>query len=177
MENATKPAAPAVKIRANGVMTKTILGELIEWTFANGKKLTFDATKSAATAQTAKMHGYAQKIGDAAAMSADETTGKPASLEDKFAAMEATIANLYAGEWNVRGESGDAVLIEAVLAHYAGKKTRDAVVKHVAGLKKAEKAKLALLPPIKKQLDRITADRAKAMNLNIEEEMKGLDAI
>lgn len=67
--------------------------------------------------ESALMHGLRQKIQDAAAVSADKATGKT-SPHEKLENMQAVIANLLAGNWNVRASRGGgdkALLLEALL--------------------------------------------------------------
>jgi hypothetical protein len=90
----------------------------LTWTFGgNVPILAFVVpaiTATDPTADTALIHGYTQKIGDAAAIPKNEATGKSATDAEKRAAMAEIVDRLLEGEWNGKREGG--VNIEALVA-------------------------------------------------------------
>lgn len=80
--------------------------------------LVLDLDKAAATAEQAKYHGYEQKVRDAAAIPRNTQTGKSASPQEKFDAMERVVEALHAGTWNVKASQvvalNRAALFEAI---------------------------------------------------------------
>ena len=80
--------------------------------------IVLDLDKAASTAEQAKFHGYEQKVRDAAAIPRDLKTGRSASPQEKFDAMERVVGALHAGTWNVKSSQivalNRAALYEAV---------------------------------------------------------------
>jgi hypothetical protein len=91
----------------------------LKWTFDGAvPALTYTVpaiTATDPTADTALIHGYTQKIGDAAAIPKNETTGKSATDAEKRAAMQEIVDRLLDGEWNGDRKSG-GLNIEALVA-------------------------------------------------------------
>jgi len=73
------------------------------------------------TADAALIHGYKQKIGDAAAIARNTETGATATDADKRDAMQAVVDRLNNGEWNAvaRGGGAKVVNIDALVAAIA----------------------------------------------------------
>ena len=89
-------------------VTDTILG----FKLADGQSLTFDAAEcDESIQQRAMMHGFNQKIRDAAA-----GFSKEKDYEGAFEAMLAVIEALQAGEWNRKATAtkGKGILAEAI---------------------------------------------------------------
>ena len=61
------------------------------------------------------LHGLKQKICDAAAIPRNTETGRSASVEEKFAAMQRVANSLLAGEWGVKRGEGDGVSGQSLL--------------------------------------------------------------
>lgn len=81
--------------------------------------VTFDPTKAHQSNRIhAEFHGWKQRLADAAAMSRDDETGKPASPADKLAAIQALIEHYESGsaEWSRvgGGGGGKSLTIEAI---------------------------------------------------------------
>jgi hypothetical protein len=92
--------------------------QTIVWTAidAEGNKLpnvlTFDAKlASVANRNYAALHGFKQRIGDAAAL------GQGSSLDEKFSAMAEIVDHLESGsdEWRLKAQAGDTLLVRALL--------------------------------------------------------------
>ena len=155
-------------IKSNSVMSRSILGSVISWTFRDGASVSIDVAKlSDENRQTGLLHGISQKVADSAAMSVDPETGKPATVEAKRAAMQKVIDALYAGRWTVEREGGEGgMLLEALVQYYASKnssKTRESIAAHLATMTEKQKAALrntsAHLKPF---MDALRAERGKA---------------
>lgn len=89
---------------------------LHRWTFGHGiKDVTFSTAKPRPTDDTAKNHGYKQKIADKAAITHDTANGAAATLAEKAAAMQEAVDNLENGIWN--GARGARVVnVDALVA-------------------------------------------------------------
>lgn len=90
----------------------------LKWTFDGAAPLAFTVptiTATDPTADTALVHGYTQKIGDAAAIPKNETTGKSATDAEKRAAMAEIVDRLLDGEWN-GDRKGGGLNIDALVA-------------------------------------------------------------
>ena len=132
----------------------------------------------AAVRAKAETHGWFQRINDAAAISRNTETGKPASPKDKFDALRALVEHYHSGtsDWSRKserlpGRDSSALLIEAMCEVYP-EKDRATVEKFVEG--KSAKERVALLNhgEIKKAADAI---RAKAVEtIDAEGLLKGL---
>lgn len=71
------------------------------------------------TAEPALLNGYAQKIGDAAAIARNKETGKSATDQDKYDAMLLVRDRLVAGHWNAEKAAvgkGKAIDVAALVA-------------------------------------------------------------
>jgi len=96
---------------ANGkksTISADIFGSVLTLTFANGQEVVVDAAQlSEKIRNAAMMHGLKQKLVDAAALSRNTETGLPASVADKFDAVNKIAQRLVKpdGEWN-EGRTG-----------------------------------------------------------------------
>ena len=96
------------KPKANSVLTHAIQDGVLSLTFRDGANIagcvTFDRTKaSPANRDRAEWHGWVQRLSDGAAMSRNTETGKPASVADKMARVQAIATFYEAGgeEWRL----------------------------------------------------------------------------
>lgn len=109
----------------------------------------------------AVMHGLKQKLVDAAAISRDPETGRAASIDTKFRAVEEVANRLLTGEWNKRREGGGNVgglLFQALCRKYSAK-TPDQIKEWLAGKDDKAKAALRKNPEIAKIIDEIRAEQ------------------
>ena len=82
-------------------MSVDIFNTTVTVTFANGQDLAVDvSTLSPEMQQQAMLHGIKQKLVDAGALSRNTETGKPASVDDKYAAVAEVHGRLLAGVWH-----------------------------------------------------------------------------
>ena len=65
--------------------------------------------------EMAMLHGFKQKIVDAAALSRNEATGASATAADKFQAMRDVEHQLLSGDWNRRATGGDGTATAGLL--------------------------------------------------------------
>lgn len=155
--NATKkPAAVETSIE----------GSVLTLTFANGARLVCDTDKFNDTiALSSKIHGTKQKLVDAAAISRDPVTGKPATIETKYEAVKEVFDRITSpdGTWNKIREGGNSsggLLLLALIRMYAGRKTREDLIEFLAPKTDAEKAALRKNPKIAAFIEEIKAERA-----------------
>jgi hypothetical protein len=150
MSDATTTAdEAAAKKRANSVYTHSSINGVQVFDFGTLGRLTFDAEKVSAVNRTRAMtFGFKQRIVDAAALKANQTTGTT-SAADKMAEMKRVIEHLESGgdEWNMKaradGGTDSGLVVQAVMRHFgwtvdeananiATMGERDAVVKSLA---------------------------------------------
>lgn len=161
--NATTKNTPAVAaeidLGAMGMHNKLTL------TFADGRALTLvDSDLSPAIVAQALMHGLKQKLVDAAAISRNTDTGRPASITDKYEAVREVYERLLSGQWNKTREGGGAtggLLFRALCRMYDGKKTPDALREFLGGKTDAEKAALRKNTKVAAIIETIRAESAK----------------
>lgn len=115
----------------------------------------------------ATVHGFIQRISDAAALSRNPANGQPASPADKLAAMEEVVQHYASGteEWTRKRAGGvrvstDARLLLDALVRMYPTKTRE----HLQGWLKArtetEQASLMAEERVKATIDQIRSERA-----------------
>lgn len=115
-------------------------------TFSNGKMIEIDAGALSEDIQrAAMMHGLKQKLADAAAISRNTDTGRSASIEDKFAAVDEVATRLKSnGGWNKIREGGgqSGGLLLRALCELMPRKTREELAEWLAGKTDKERAAL-----------------------------------
>jgi hypothetical protein len=135
----------------------------VQLTFADGDGIYLQASELTEDIQRmALAHGLKQKLVDAAAISRNPETGKPATIADKKAAVVEVYERLLAGEWNKRREGGETggLLLRALLRMYDGRKTRDELVAYLAGKTDEEKTALRANPKVAAIIAKIKAEKA-----------------
>ena len=100
----------------------------------------------------ATLHGFKQKIVDAAALSRNPDTGRSATVEDKYNAMRAVYDQLLSGSWNKRAGDGSStgsggLLYRALCMLYPAKTPVD-IKAFLDGKTKAEQATLRKNPKV-----------------------------
>ena len=120
--------------------------------FANGQELALAASQLTPNVmEYAIFHGLKQKLVDAAAISRNPETGRPASVEDKYQAVRVVYDRLLAGQWNAAREGGGAsggLLFMALCRMYAGRKTPDELKAFLVDKTDAEKTALRKNPRV-----------------------------
>ncbi len=151
---------PIEKKRANSVITTAATDNGITFAVAGCGELELDVSKLSAEVQRAAMiHGLKQRIADAAALSRDDVTGKPAPAADKFDAMRELVDYYNSGtvEWNRPRASGGGVpsggiLLRAMVIAYPDV-SRDDLKAKIAGWTKQEQAAVRASKKIKAIID------------------------
>ena len=131
------------------------------------------ADVSAVIINRAAVHGLRQRIQDAAAQSRDEVTGKPATPEEKFAAMKALVDHYMTGtiEWNVgrsggTGTSGERALCVAAMTEAFPLTVDIDIREKVKGWTNTEVAAVLASAVIKPIADRMRAARVSSVNVD-----------
>ena len=161
--------------KRNATITATINNELGQRTslvlsFANGAQLVLHPDELTGDITFAAiMHGLKQKLVDAAAISRNPETGRPATVEDKYQAVKTVYDRLLAGAWNATREGGGAtggLLLQALVRMYAGRKTVDELRAFLADKTDAEKTALRKNPRVAQIIEDIRAETGKAANID-----------
>lgn len=130
--------------------------------FRHGETLTLEFAMLKENIQRqALMHGLKQKLVDAAAISRNPETGRTATIEDKFAAVQEVYDRLLAGEWNKRREGGGnagGLLLQALVRLYP-EKDADTLRAYVDKLSRSEQAALRANSRIAPVIAEIQAER------------------
>lgn len=117
--------------------------------------------------EMALLHGLKQKLVDAAAMSRNPTTGRSATIEDKFEAMSIVHKRLLAGAWNAPREGSGAtggMLFQALCRLYEGRKTPEQLQTYLSGLSEAQKNALRASSRIAPILEQLRAEAGRGID-------------
>lgn len=167
--------------KRNATITTTIDDNLggITLTFANGQELRIHASQlTPEIGAHALMHGLKQKLVDAAAISRNPETGRPATVEDKYQAVKTVYDRLLAGAWNAAREGGGAtggLLLQALVRMYAGRKTVEELKAFLADKTDAEKTALRKNPRVAQIIEDIRVETGKAANIDTDEMLGELE--
>lgn len=145
-------------MKTNSVIETRVDGATLFLTFANGEELRLNPNElSADIATAACLHGLKQKLCDAAAMSRNPETGKPATVEEKYAAVRAVYDRLLRGEWNAaKGEgAGSGGLLFRALCRLSPHKPADEIRAWLAGKSDTEKKALRENARVRAVIDEI----------------------
>lgn len=159
--------------KRNATIAAAIDNNTLSLTFANGEALTMrgDALNSDVQ-QYAMMHGLKQKLVDAAAISRNPETGRPATVEDKYQAVKTVYDRLLAGAWNATREGGGnagGLLMQALIRMYDGRKTVEDIKAFLAEKTDAEKTALRKNPRVAAIIEDIRAETGKAASIDTDE--------
>ena len=159
--------------KRNATITAAINGNTLTLTFANGETLTMRADAlNSNVQQYAMMHGLKQKLVDAAAISRNPETGRAATVDDKYQAVNAVYNRLLSGQWNATREGGGNVgglLAQALTRMYAGRKTAEDIKAFLAEKTDAEKTALRKNPRVAQIIEEIRAEQGKAASIDTDE--------
>ena len=100
------------KKRANSIITVSRFGNKLTFAFAGVGQFVFDPDKvSAENRARAMIHGFEQRIRDAAALSVDRDTGRSATAQEKHDAARRIADHLMSGstDWNLRAAASPGV--------------------------------------------------------------------
>lgn len=113
----------------------------------------------------ATLHGIKQKLVDAAAISRNPDTGRSATVQDKWAAIQEVFDRITGDNptWNAIREGGGQTggLLLAALTRMQPTKTREQLETWLATKSDKEKAALRLNPRVAAVIETIKAERAK----------------
>jgi hypothetical protein len=137
---------------------------MLALTFIDGRSLILDtANLTDAIKQHAMMHGLKQKLVDAAAISRDPETGRAATVDTKFKAVEEVYERVLAGEWNKRREGGaggsGGLLFRALCRKYADRKTPEQLREWLDGKSDAQQAAMRKDPEIARIIEEIRTEK------------------
>lgn len=159
--------------KRNATITAAIDGNTLTLTFANGETLTMRADAlNSDVQQYAMMHGLKQKLVDAAAISRNPETGRAATVEDKYQAVNVVYNRLLSGQWNATREGGGntgGLLAQALTRMYAGRKTAEDIKAFLAGKTDGEKTALRKNPRVAQIIEEIRAEQGKAASIDTDE--------
>ena len=182
MTNATTTKnTPAVsaEIALDAPTEGTSSNDSLRLTFANGQSLVLQVRDlSPAIIAQATMHGLKQKLVDAAAISRNTETGRPASVADKYEAVREVYDRLLSGQWNKTREGGGAtggLLFRALCRMYDGKKTPEALREFLDGKTDGEKAALRKNPKVAAIIETIRAESVKTDGASSDDLLGELD--
>lgn len=165
--------------KRNATITTAIIGNILTLDFANGAHLAMRGDVLASDVQQyAMMHGLKQKLVDAAAISRNPETGRPATVEDKYQAVKAVYDRLLTGQWNAVREGGGAtggLLLQALVRMYDGRKTVDELRAFLADKTDAEKTALRKNPRVAQIIEDIRAETGKAASIDTDELLSELE--
>lgn len=113
------------KKRVNSIITVSRFDNKLTFAFTGVGQFVFDPDKvSAENRARAMMHGFEQRIRDAAALSVDRDTGRSATPQAKFDAAKRIVDHLMSGatEWNLKAAAPSGVdaglTIQAIMRVY-----------------------------------------------------------
>lgn len=133
-------------MKSNSVITHSVAGNVLTFNVIGFGELKFDTDKvSNECANHAALHGFTQRISDAAAISRDPETGKSATPQEKYDAMAQLIAHYESGtsEWSrVRSDGAPkGVLFRALCIVYPNRSLEE-IREWLKGKSKADKAEM-----------------------------------
>lgn len=152
----------------------TIDGTKLTLTFANGATLNIDASLVSDDIQRhAVMHGLKQKLVDAAAISRNTETGRPASVSDKYEAVKTVYDRLLRGEWNATREGGGTggMLLQALCHIHADRKTPEQIRAWLEGKTDQEKAALRKNPKVAEIIEELRAAAGKSYDPTLSDDL------
>jgi len=158
------------KARSNSIITTSVNDAMTEIKFnvKDTGSVTVRLAKLTDMVRTqATLHGIKQKICDAAAMSRDPVTFKPASAVDKLAAMREIAERLEnGGQWNGSGGggAGDTVMLVNCLRELYPQTDDNVIVAKVTALTAMQRKAYLLDSKIAPIAARLSAERVKGVD-------------
>lgn len=150
--------------------------------FANGKELAIEAGMlTESIREAAMLHGLKQKLVDAAAISRNTETGRPATIEDKYNAVKIVFDRITSAEgtWNAVREGGTGavggLLLRALCRMYEGKKTKDELVEYLSTKTAEQKTALRKNPKIAAIIEELREASSKESDVDSDELLNELE--
>lgn len=145
------PNMEALNVKKSSVVSLTKTEDSVSWTIAGFPPIvaTFAAIQAAGMEVRAALHGMGQKGSDAAAISRDPDTGKPATPAAKYAAIKAVVDRVLSGTWDApRGDgTGRGSILFEALTRLFPEHTPEQVDEFLDGLNVAEREALQHTDP------------------------------
>lgn len=141
-------------------------------TFSHGKVLQLSAGDlTEEIRREALAHGLKQKLVDAAAIPHNTTTGRAATIEDKYSAVRDVYTRLLSGLWNEPREGGGNVggLLLKALCRIFPTKTADELKARLAGMSEVQKVALRANPKVAAAIQAIQAEAAELAGIDSDE--------
>jgi hypothetical protein len=192
-ENTTSTPAPVLSgKRANWKIAHKVDMETstITWQVKDAGELKLDLVKvHADNRERAMMHGFVQRISDAAAMARDAKTGASATPQEKFEAMRRLVEHYVSGaeSWSPARSEGVRVvkvdqgreLLKMALGLWQPEKPQETIGQFVDGLKKEQVTALLISGQLKESVELAREELGKqeaeqAKGHDAEELLKGL---
>ena len=150
--------------------------------FANGRELSIDPSQlSEPIRAAATLHGLKQKLVDAAAISRNTETGRPATIDDKYQAVKTVFDRITSpdGTWNAVREGGTGttggLLLRALCRMYEGKKTKDELIEYLSTKTAEQKTALRKNPKIAAIIEELREASAKESDVDSDELLNELE--
>ena len=150
--------------------------------FANGKTLAITAAMlSQEIMEHAIWHGIKQKLVDAAAISRNTETGRPATIDDKYQAVKTVFDRITSpdGTWNAVREGGTGatggLLLRALCRMYEGKKTKEELVEYLSTKSAEQKTALRKNPKIAAIIEELREATSKDSDVDSDELLSELE--
>ena len=171
-------------MKSNQVVRCVVSGMRMTFVVVGAGQFEFDAAAASGT-DTAReslsdvglqalLHGFRQKISDAAAIPRDPKTGQSATPGEKLDAMAKVAERLMNGEWNQATRERTDMLLEALAALYPGKMRAD-LADYLAKKTKGERAGLAADPRVAAKITELMAAKGDAaMGAEMLDELENL---
>lgn len=163
---------------------------VITWQVKDAGELRLDLGKvHADNRERAMMHGFVQRISDAAAMARDAKTGASATPQEKFEAMRRLVEHYVSGaeSWSPARSEGARVvkvdqsreLLKMALGLWQQDKPQETIAAFVDGLKKEQVTALLISAQLKESVELAREEMGKqeaelAKGHDAEELLKGL---
>ena len=178
--------------RANWTIAHKIEGQLVKFAVKGAGELVLDVAKvHAANRKRAEMHGFVQRVSDAAAMARDSKTGASATPQEKFEAMKRLVEHYMGGaeEWSParsvegvgrpKSENPQARLLRVALSLFNPEKSAETIAQFVKERNAAQITALLLSEQLKVSVElareQLAQEDAKAAEgVNAEELLSGL---
>lgn len=195
-EQPAQPAAPQAPTltgkRANWTIAHKVEGQLVRFSIKGAGELVLDVAKvHAANRAKAELHGFVQRISDAAAMARDSKTGASATPQEKFEAMKRLVEHYQSGseEWSParsvegvgrpKSENANARLLRIALSLFNPEKSQETIAEFVKARSAAQITALLMSEQLKVSVElareQLREEEMKAAEgVNAEELLSGL---